>query len=141
MARVFVDDAVTNGEPPYIDQQDPGDGDIGVSSDTDIVWHVNDDIGIPLGDWEDYVDFTVEIARTDVSGAITVSGTDPGYDLTFTFDPDDPLPYGATIEVTVDAEDTFGNTCQESWSFTVENDPETNVAPASIGVIKAGFVE
>lgn len=142
MARVFVDDTVSDGDPPYVEQQDPADGDTGVSPDADIVWHVNDDIGIPLGDWESYVDFTVATARTDVPGSITVTGTDPGYDLTFTFDPDDALPYGATVDVTVDAEDTFGNVmAQETWSFTVENDPEANVTPASVGVIKAGFAE
>jgi hypothetical protein len=73
-----------------------------------------------------------------VSGDLTFDDSDP-LDVAFEWEPDDDYTEGVSIDVEIVTYDLAGNgPVTEEWSFTTGY---LNIAPASLGVIKVGFIE
>ncbi|UCE26249.1 MAG: Ig-like domain-containing protein [Candidatus Coatesbacteria bacterium] len=134
MVRVKIDD---DFDPPYVDEQDPADGETGVDPAADIIFHCKDgDYGVD----SDTIEFTADDGtKADIPGTLDVDDTDPN-DVLCTFSPHSDLPAGATITCTVDGElaDGLGNEMGEDevWTFTVTG---SSVGEASLGEIKATY--
>ena len=128
---------LTDHEEPVITQTYPHDSDFpsGVPVDTNVTFHVTDDLS---GCDTDETTCSVEESGGAVPGDLAFDDSDP-LDVAFTWEPEDHYAEGADVDVTVETYDLAGNgPVTESWSFTTGY---TNVAPASLGVIKAGFIE
>jgi hypothetical protein len=72
-----------------------------------------------------------------VAGMLDIDDSDL-WDVIVDFEADDPWEEGAIYMVETETYDLAGNSANETWYFTTGY---TNVAPASLGVIKAGFAE
>ncbi|OGD74458.1 MAG: hypothetical protein A2Y64_01705 [Candidatus Coatesbacteria bacterium RBG_13_66_14] len=142
-------------ETPYGDGFDPQDGETDVPSDSNVVFHLCDELaGIDV----DTIHFSIEdTSRAPGAGGNFVGVGDPMparhiagdleiddddiHDVVCTFDPDDPLD-ADVITCTVDGSlaDMLGNPVGDDivWSFSVEG-IETAVQDTTWGVIKAGF--
>jgi hypothetical protein len=140
-------------EAPFGDGFDPQDGDEGVPPDSNIVFHLCDELaGIDV----DTIDFSIEdtvpspgtdgnfIGTGGPSPARHVAGdleidSDDIHDVVCTFIPDDPLLSGV-ITCTVDGNlaDMLGNPVGDDivWSFSVSG---AAVLDTTWGAIKAGF--
>lgn len=125
-----------DSDAPYVTSKNPSDGADDIPVTRNIVCHVKDD---SFGVEESSLDMTVTIpGRGEVDGDLSVTGNFLNFKLTF--NPDEDLPYGTEVTVSVDAEDLEGNVMDtEIWTFTTETDAA--VTPTSLGVIKAGFSE
>jgi len=146
-------EGVEDFQPPEVTNMDPDDGEVDVSVDTTIVFHVVDDVsGVDVAT----IELTVEDASRgpvrvnlafstdgptptgEISGELEIDDTDP-LDVVCTFTPDSDLPYGETITCTVPAglADEYGNeTSQDTvWDFTTEDAP--GVKNSTWGEIKA----
>lgn len=132
MVRVILDDDM---DPPYIDEQDPADGEL-VPPDAIITFRCKDvDNGLDVST----VDFAVEDGDgVEVSGVLDIDDADPN-DVMCTFTPYDDLPKGTiTCTVAGTLADGLGNEmgADEVWSFTVGY---ANVENSSLGEIKATY--
>jgi hypothetical protein len=124
-------------EDPDITQTHPHDSDFpsGVPVDTDATFHVTDDVS---GCDTDETTCTVEENGDPLPGDLTFDDADP-LDVAFTWEPNDDYTEGVSIDVEVVTYDLAGNgPVTEEWSFTTGY---VNIAPMSLGVIKAGFAE
>ena len=135
MARLLVNDD-TDG--PYGDLYDPAGGDT-APPDTNVVWHCyDDDIGVD-SDTINTDSMLVEVAKSKVSGTITITGDPNDYEVTF--DPDSDFTEGDTVNVTLSPPDyaildLLTNSMEEvTYSFDIG--PYTNIQPTSLGYIKA----
>lgn len=120
---------------PEITETYPHDSDFpsGVPVDTNVTFRVTDDLS---GCDTDETAIDVEHDGNPLVGMLTWDDSDP-LDVYFEWEPDVSYPAGAEIHVAVETYDNYGNgPVTESWSFTAGY---TNVAPASLGEIKAGF--
>jgi hypothetical protein len=120
---------------PEITETFPHDSDFpsGVPVNTDVTFHVTDDIsGCDTGE----TTCDVEEGGAAVPGTLDWDDADP-LDVAFTWTPDAYYPEGASIDVEVVTYDLAGNgPVTEDWSFTTGY---VNIAPESLGVIKARF--
>jgi len=135
MMRVVVND---DADGPYGDQYNPGDGDT-AAPDTNIVWHCyDDDIGVD-SDTINTDSMLVEVAKSKVSGTITITGDPSDYEVTF--DPDSDFTEGDTVNVTLSPPDyaildLLTNSMDEvTYSFTIG--PYVTIQSTSLGYIKA----
>jgi hypothetical protein len=135
--RTYYDDF----DAPYVTDLDPDDGETGVAVDTDIEGTIVDD-----GYGIDEASISVEVTasnRGDIPGSLDITGD--FFDFDYSFDPDEDLPEGTEINVTVNAKDLADppNVMDEVYSFTTEEgeDPFETIKQASLGHIKAGFTE
>ncbi len=122
---------------PEVTETYPHDEDFpsGVPVDTIVTFHVTDDVS---GCDVEETTISVEQGGDQLLGIVTFDDSDP-LDVAFTWEPDDYYAEGTGVDVTVETYDLAGNgPVTEEWSFTTGY---TNVAPASVGVIKAGFIE
>ena len=122
---------------PEITETYPHDSDFpsGVPVDTDVTFRVTDDLS---GCDTDETAVDVEHDGDTLIGMLTFDDSDP-LDVYFEWEPDVSYPAGVEIHVAVETYDNYGNgPVTEEWSFTTGY---VNVAPASLGVIKAGFAE
>jgi hypothetical protein len=122
---------------PDVTQTFPHDSDFpsGVPVDTIVTFHVTDDV---TGCDAEATTISVEQGGGQLSGIIKWDDSD-SLDVAFKWKPDDHYAEGTGVDVTVETYDLAGNgPVTESWLFTTGY---VNVAPASLGVIKAGFVE
>lgn len=134
----FIVNGSSDEVDPTVTDMYPHDEDFpsGVPVDTDVGWHVLDDASgcdIEATEW------SVEDSSSDlVLGTMDIDDSDP-LDVSFDFTPDDELIEGETYTVDIAAYDNAGNgPVEETWDFTTGY---TNIAPASIGTIKAGYAE
>jgi hypothetical protein len=128
---------LTDHEDPEIAQTYPHDADFpsGVPVGTNVTFHVTDNL---YGCDTDETTCTVEENSEPLFGELTFDDGDP-LDVAFTWEPDDHYAEGTDVDVTVETYDLAGNgPVTEEWTFTTGY---VNVAPASLGVIKAGFAE
>jgi hypothetical protein len=120
---------------PDITETFPHDSDFpsGVPIGTSVTFHVTDDVsGCDTGE----TTCTAEENGDAAPGELTFDDSDP-LDVAFTWEPDDDYTEGASVDVEVVTYDLAGNgPVTEEWSFTTGY---VNVAPASLGHIKAGF--
>ncbi len=137
MARLLVNDDVAG---PYGDQYNPADGDT-APPDTNIVWHCCDaDSGVD-SDTINTDSFLVEVAKSKVSGTITITGDPSDYEVTF--DPDSDFSEGDTVNVTLSPPDyaildLLTNSMEEvTYSFSIG--AYVTVQPTSLGYIKAMY--
>jgi hypothetical protein len=72
-----------------------------------------------------------------VTGMLDIDDSDL-WDVVVDFEGDDPWEEGATYTVETETYDLAGNSANETWDFITGY---VNVAPASLGVIKVGFIE
>ncbi|HUT98961.1 MAG TPA: Ig-like domain-containing protein [bacterium] len=153
MLRCYWDgEPIEDFQPPEVTGMDPDDGEVGVSVETTIVFHVVDDIsGVDVATIELTVEdtslnihsFAVALSAGGLSPAGVISGvmyiddTDP-LDVVCTFTPDDDLPYTDTITCTVAAglADERGNETSQDvvWDFSTE---DVGVKNSTWGEIKA----
>jgi hypothetical protein len=127
---------LTDHEDPEIAQTYPHDADFpsGVPVGTNVTFHVTDNL---YGCDTDETTCTVEENSEPLFGELTFDDGDP-LDVAFTWEPDDHYAEGADVNVTVETYDLAGNgPVTEEWTFTTGY---VNVAPASLGVIKAGVI-
>jgi len=128
---------LTDHEEPVITETFPHDSDFpsGVPVDTNVTFRVIDGVsGCDTGE----TTCTVEENGASVSGDLAFDDSDP-LDVAFTWESDGDCTEGASIDVEVVTYDLAGNgPVTEEWNFTTGY---VNVAPASLGEIKAGFVE
>ena len=120
MIRGVIDDDM---DGPYVDGQDPADGDW-TADDSQFVFHAKDD---DKGVDDTTIDVSVDDdTKADVPGDLDISGTPADYTCTFT--PDDPFDDG-TYDATVPASlaDLLGNEMgsDETWSFGVDTTAPT----------------
>jgi hypothetical protein len=128
---------ITDHLDPEITETFPHDSDFpsGVPVDTDVTFHVTDDLS---GCNPDETGVNVEHDGNPLVGMLTWDDSDP-LDVYFEWEPDVSYPGGAEIHVAVETYDIYGNgPVTEEWSFTTGY---VNVAPVSLGAIKAGFAE
>ncbi len=135
--RCFVND---DADGPYGDQYNPADGDT-AAPDTNVVWHCyDDDIGVD-SDTINTDSMLVEVAKSKVSGTITITGDPSDYEVTF--DPDSDFTEGDTVNVTLSPPDyeildLLTNSMDEvTYSFSVGS--YVTVQPTSVGYIKAMY--
>lgn len=136
-ANFFIVNGVTDDVDPTVTDTYPHDADYpsGVPVDTFVGYHIQDD--------SSGADPTSPFALVDsdsdlVTGILDYDDSDP-LDVIFDFEPDDDLIEGETYTATVEAYDMAGNgPVEETWDFTTGF---TNIAPASLGAIKAGFTK
>jgi hypothetical protein len=120
MARAVIDD---DFDGPYVDGQDPADGDW-TDDNTQIVFHCkDDDKGVDDTTIDGIVD---DGTKAEVPGDLDITGTPSDYTCTFT--PDDPFEdgsYDATVYGSL--ADLLGNTMgsDETWSFGVDTTAPT----------------
>jgi hypothetical protein len=138
----------TDESPPRVTGQNPANGDTGVPPETNITFHVTDDMS---GVDTSTIDFTCadsSLGGTSLSVGAAPNALIPGQltiddadllDVICTFDPDTPLPKD-TITCTVAAglADRDGNATPQdvAWSFDVMG---SEVRETSWGQIKAEF--
>ncbi|MCK4592901.1 Ig-like domain-containing protein [bacterium] len=157
MVRNWLDTAAGEPDvtPPEVTDMDPGDGDVDVPIDSDIVFHCTDDIS---GVDTDTIDFTVQDttlggnralsagaalsvhhspART-LPGDLDIDDTDP-LDVVCTWTGYDPFYMDETITCTVsgDLADNRGNQMGDDFVWTF--DTELGVEDSSWGEIKSRF--
>jgi hypothetical protein len=128
---------LTDHDDPDITQTYPHDSDFpsGVPVDTDVTFHVTDDVS---GCDTDETTCTVEENGSPLPGDLTFDDSDP-LDVAFTWEPDEYYTEGTSIDVEVVTYDLAGNgPVTEEWSFTTGY---VNIMPKSLGGIKAGFAE
>jgi len=105
--------------PPYVGAQDPADEETGVLVDSDVSFRIYDSDGNL--DVNTHANFSFTVAGTTYycdSENVSCSGT--AYNTLVTKS-SNSFANATEITVTVDAEDTEGNTMtQQSWSFTTE---------------------
>jgi hypothetical protein len=133
----LIVNGTSDDEDPTVTDTYPHDADYpsGVPADTFVGYHIQDDASgaDPTSPFE-LVDSNSDI----VTGVLDYDDSDP-LDVIFDFEPNDDLIEGETYTVTVEAYDLAGNgPVEETWDFTTGF---TNIAPASLGMIKAGFTE
>jgi len=115
MVRVVIDD---DYDGPYVDGQDPADGDW-TADNTQLVFHAkDDDKGVDEGTIDCAVD---DGTKADVPGTLDITGTPADYTCTFT--PDSPFgdgTFGVTVPGTL--ADLLGNEMgsDATWSFGVD---------------------
>ena len=122
---------------PEITETYPHDSDFpsGVPVDTDVTFHVTDDSS---GCDVEETTISIEQGGDQLSGIVTFDDSDP-LDVAFEWEPDDHYAEGTGVDVTVETYDLAGNgPVAEEWSFTTGY---VNIAPASLGAIKVGFIE
>ena len=122
---------------PDITETYPHDSDFpcGVPVDTNVTFRVTDDLS---GCDTDETTVNVEHDGDTLIGMLTWDDNDP-LDVAFEWEPDVYYPDVAEIHVAVETYDNYGNgPVTEDWTFTTGY---ANVAPASLGVIKAGYAE
>ncbi len=136
----WEDDPGEDYRPPEVTGMNPDDGEVDVSVDTTIVFHVVDDLsGVDIAT----IEFTVEdtsgslrfrlafstggaYPTGEISGDLHIDDIDP-LDVICTFTPDNDLPYADSITSIVAAglADMLGNVTHHDivWSFETEEDP------------------
>ncbi|MFC2092134.1 hypothetical protein ACFLTD_05115, partial [Elusimicrobiota bacterium] len=103
--------------PPYPSNYSPSKGAIDVTSDSDIIVHIQDD-----GDGVDQTSIVMTVEGSQVTPAIT--GTPADYILTY--DPPADFSYSQVVDVTIDAQDLASTPNiieQVIYSFTIEDAP------------------
>ncbi len=137
MIRAIVND---DADGPYGDNYNPADGDT-APPDTNVVWHCyDDDIGVD-SDTINTDSMLVEVAKSKVSGTITITGDPSDYEVTF--DPDSDFSEGDTVNVTLSPSgneilDQLTNSMEEvTYSFDIG--AYVTVQPTSLGYIKAMY--
>jgi hypothetical protein len=124
-----VDPTVTNTYPHDADYPS------GVPVGTLVGYHIQDD----ASGADPASAFSLKGPDGDlVTGILDYDDSDP-LNVIFEFEPNDNLIEGETYTVTVEAYDLAGNgPVEETWDFTTGF---TNITPASLGAIKAGFTK
>lgn len=130
-------------QPPYVDDEDPYDGEAGVAIDKIISFTVNDNIQVDQvtlhvfvqvngGAWVLAVDNGVLVVGTDydVIGSSVVAGGVNGFLITLDHATDFPL--GSLVAVRVKAYDTSGYLVDEVFSFTVTVVTDVVLEPAIV---------
>jgi len=133
----LIVNGTSDDEDPTVTDTYPHDEDFlsGVPVDTLVGYHIQDDSSgaDPTSPFE-----LVDSNSDMVTGILDYDDSDP-LDVIFDFEPDDDLIEGETYTVTIEAYDLAGNgPVEETWDFTTGF---TNIAPASLGAIKAGFTK
>ncbi|MBC8385074.1 MAG: tandem-95 repeat protein [Candidatus Cloacimonetes bacterium] len=137
---IFADESKTtvrDSEPPYTDLLNPGDGDAGVPVNSNITFHIYDDV-----DGVDINSINVEINSSNYSvssGYFFYSGD--VFDYFIVINPPVDFPFGGVVDVQIDGEDLVGNVMPSlNYSFTCLNDTQPpyvglfDPAPGSVDV-------
>lgn len=117
----WTENGPSDSNAPILDQFLPADGASNVSIDTDISFRVRDSLsGIDVDSLVMTVN-GVDVSADLVTSVIAAAGVTS--ELTATYSPPEPLNYGTTYKVHVEAADTVGNRAAADWSFTTAPEP------------------
>lgn len=106
-------DVLADTVDPTVEDQSPADGDVDVSVDDPIQFHLKDNkSGIDLNS------LTVELNGTDITADLRTSEVDGNLDILVTYRPEDGLSYSQAYTVVVHISDVAGNEIGPiEWTF------------------------
>jgi hypothetical protein len=139
MFQLFGDVGIPDETPPVITDMFPQDADYpsGVPTDATTGCHWTEPDENDRGIDVDASAFDLYDSNMDpVLGTLNIDDADT-FDVSVEFEPDG-LNEGETYTVETTAVDLAGNDTTETWEFTTGY---MNIAPASLGSIKAGFAQ
>ena len=112
---------------PQVSNESPARNATDVPRNTNISFDITDSDGV------DQSSISVSVNGNNVTSSCTITAISNGFHILY--DPPQDFSYGQTVTVTISASDTQGNTTNDSWSFTIQQQQQANV-PGSPTITK-----
>ena len=112
---------------PQVSNESPARNATNVPKDTNISFDITDSDGVNQSS------ISVSVNGNNVTSSCTITAISNGFHILY--DPPQDFNYGQTVTFTISASDTQGNTTNDSWSFTIQQQQQPNV-PGSPTITK-----